>query len=188
MVVGIELERVRRRSGGRIHLTPHVPDTGSVVTLCDQTLAEGTYEATELEADCRNCLRRKNDPGRVSSAFFQSDAGAELLRRSLEEARARPRPARPEPPADAPAPGQPARPRPAPPPPEPDVHIPELRSRTSLRKTFERVYVSPDGVILRLAPDGSLHEIAFSGAVDIRRRGRVLTVKVGDVVLEFPGL
>src|SRR5262249_13546838 len=89
MAVGIELERVQRKSGGRIHLTPHVPDSGPAVTLCNQSFGEGTYRKTDEEADCRNCLRRRDDPARVSSAFFQSDVGAELLQRSLEEARTR---------------------------------------------------------------------------------------------------
>src|SRR5215472_13990709 len=141
MAVGIVLEPVRRKTGGRIHLTPHVPDSGPVVTLCGQTFAEGTYEAATEEADCRNCLRRRDDPARVSSAFFQSDVGAELLQRSLEQARARQREERRAPPPPPPAPAAevgraaPRRPasRPAPTraePPQPEVR--ELRSRTVL--------------------------------------------------------
>jgi hypothetical protein len=41
----VRLESVRRKSGGRIHLTPRVPSSGPVTTLCGQTLAEGTYQA-----------------------------------------------------------------------------------------------------------------------------------------------
>jgi hypothetical protein len=183
MAVGMDLERVRRVTGGRVHLTPHVPDTGPVVTLCGQTFAEATYQATGMEADCRNCLRRSADPGRVSSAFFQSDVGAELLQRSLDEARARRREPRPEtrpepepveaPPAEKPAP--PRREAPA---------IRALRSRTALRPTFENVYVSPEGVILRLA-EGEVSHVTFEGSVDLRRRDGVLTIRVGDVLLEF---
>src|SRR5215469_4302717 len=103
MAVGIELEPVRRKTGGRVHLTPHVPDSGPVTTLCGQTFPDGTYEATDAEADCRNCLRRRDDPARVSSAFFQSDVGAELLQRSLEQARARQREERAAQPARTPA-------------------------------------------------------------------------------------
>src|SRR5215469_11783643 len=103
MAVRIELQSVRRKTGGRVHLTPHVPDSGPVTTLCNQTFAEGTYEASAAEADCRNCLRRRDDPGRVSSAFFQSDVGAELLLRSLEQAKARQREARAEKAARTPA-------------------------------------------------------------------------------------
>src|SRR5215472_4699813 len=165
MAVGIELEQVRRKTGGRVHLTPHVPDSGPVVTLCGQTFVEGTYEATEAEADCRNCLRRREDSGRVSSAFFQSDVGAELLQRSLEQARAgRSRPA--PPPAEKEA-GQgrrePAVIRRLPPPPP---AIEGLRSRTPLRKTFENVFVSPDGVIIRVS-DGAVSHVAFNGSIDV---------------------
>lgn len=196
MAVGIELEPVRRRTGGRVHLTPHVPDSGQVVTLCGQTFAEGTYEAAAAEADCRNCLRRRDDPARVSSAFFQSDVGAELLQRSLEQARARqreerkapPRPARapaPEPTAErgGAAPRRPAaRPAQRAQPPQPEVR--ELRSRVVLRPTFPDVYLSPDGVILRVS-DGGAEHVTFNGPIDIRQRDGVLTVRVGDLVLEF---
>ena len=196
MAVGIELEPVRRKTGGRVHLTPHVPDSGPVTTLCGQTFAEGTYEASSAEADCRNCLRRRDDPARVSSAFFQSDVGAELLQRSLEQARARQREERRAPPAQAsePAPATaevgraaPRRPPPRPgptraEPPQPEVR--ELRSRTLLRPTFPNVYLSPDGVILRVA-EGGVEHVTFNGSVDVRQRDGVLTIRVGDLVLEF---
>jgi hypothetical protein len=190
MAVGIELERLRRVTGGRVHLTPHVPASGPVVTLCGQTFAEGTYEATDAEADCRNCLRRKDDPARVSTAFFQSDVGAELLQRSLEQARARtreerrpPGPSKPVPAAAAPA-AEPARQRRAAgtEPEAPEVR--ELRSRTQLRQTFPGVYLSPEGVIVRVAGGGVSH-VTFNGPVDIRRRDGMLTLRVGDIVLEF---
>jgi hypothetical protein len=165
-----------------------------VVTLCGQTFAEGTYRATEAEADCRNCLRRAGDAGRVSSAFFQSDVGAELLQRSLEQARAR----RDAPPAKRPAAGRPAA---APPPAasawlapaprraeeKPRPVIRGVRSGTPLRPTFENVYVSPDGVIVRAA-DGAVSHVAFNGPVDVRSRDGVVTVRVGDVVLEFQSI
>jgi len=185
MAVGIELERVRRTSGGRVHLTPHVPESGDVVTLCAQTLAAGTYEATEAEADCRNCLRRREDAGRVSSAFFQSDVGAELLQRSLEQARrGRQQQAAASAPSRPKAPAPPARPPAAPRPERQAPAIRELRSRTELRPTFENVYVSPDGVIVRVAR-GEISHVTFNGPVDVRRRDDVLTVRVGDLVLEF---
>ena len=196
MAIGVELERVRRKSGGRIHLTPHVPETGTVVSLCNQSLTEGTYERTEAEADCRNCLRRRDDPARVSSAFFQSDVGSELLERSLEQARTRratqhateqaPASAAASQPASPPQPS-PAAARPSPPVAQPVPAIPELRSRTQLRKTFENVFTSPQGVILRISRDGSVDHMTFEGPVDIRRRGGVVTVRAGDVVLELGG-
>lgn len=190
---GIELERVKRRSGGRIHLIPHVPESGVAVTLCEQRLAAGTYQATDAEADCRNCLRRKDDPARVSGAFFQSELGSELLERSLAEIRARaqqppagprfqPAPAvqRPEAsPEHEPisAPSQPSA--------EPVPHIAEVRSAPPLRRAFENVYISPSGVMLRLGRDGRLAHVTFNGRIDIRRRGPELTVRIGDVVLEL---
>jgi hypothetical protein len=187
MAVGIELEQVRRKTGGRVHLTPHVPDSGPVVTLCGQTFPEGTYEATDAEADCRNCLRRRDDPARVSSAFFQSDVGAELLQRSLEQARARQREERSAPPAAERAPAEPRRPAPKPRPPRaapPQPEVRELRSRTPLRQTFPGVYLSPEGVIVRVA-DGRVEHVTFNGPVDLRQRDGVLTLRIGDVVLEF---
>jgi hypothetical protein len=193
MAVGIELQRVRRTSGGRVHLTAHVPELGPVVTLCGQTFAEGTYRATDAQADCRNCLRRKDDAARVSSAFFQSDVGAELLQRSLEQARASRTRTAPAPSPAKQGAGEPEpaviRPLPAPRPaaPRPDEEVPAikgLRSRTPLRRTFENVYVSPDGVIVRVS-DGAVSHVAFNGPVDVRHRDGVLTVRVGDVVLEL---
>ena len=194
MAIGLELERVRRKSGGRIHLTPHVPEVGTVVSLCNQSFAEGTYERTEEEADCRNCLRRRDDPARVSSAFFRSDVGSQLLERSLEQARTR-RATRPGPeqasaPSAAPRPAPPSKPLPSPAPPsrpaaQPVPAIPELRSRTQLRKTFENVFTTPQGVIIRVSRDGSVDHITFDGPVDIRKRGGVVTVRAGDVVLEL---
>ena len=41
----IKLESVRRKSGGRVHLTPRVPRSGPVTTLCNQTLGDGSYVA-----------------------------------------------------------------------------------------------------------------------------------------------
>jgi hypothetical protein len=197
MAIGIELERVRRTTGGRVHLTPHVPGSGPVATLCGQTLADATYEATGAEADCRNCLRRKDDAGRVSSAFFQSDVGAELLQRSLDQARSRRREAPPSGPSEPSVPQPPAEPgteaaetqaptpapRPRPGRAEPPA-IRGLRSRTQLRPTFENVYVSPQGVILRVA-DGAVVHVTFDGPADVRSRDGVVTVRVGDVVVEF---
>jgi hypothetical protein len=61
----LKLESVRRKTGGRIHLTPRVPKTGPVTTLCGQTLAAGTFAAAETAADCTNCIRRSQDQGRI---------------------------------------------------------------------------------------------------------------------------
>src|SRR5262249_58654068 len=61
----------------------------------------------------------------------------------------------------------------------------ELRSRTPLRRTFENVFTSPQGVIVRVSKDGSVSHVTFEGPVDIRRRGREIAIRVGDVVLEL---
>jgi len=85
----IKLESVRRKSGGRIHLTPRVPRSGPVTTLCNQTLGDGSYTAVHSEPDCANCIRRSKDQARISGAFFAQEEGSELLRLSLEQARSR---------------------------------------------------------------------------------------------------
>src|ERR1700676_5310217 len=102
----LKLESVRRKTGGRIHLTPRVPKSGSVTTLCGQTLAAGSFAAVEAEADCTNCIRRSKDQGRISGAFFEQDEGSELLRLSLEQAKFR----KPTRAGDTPRPGAPDRP------------------------------------------------------------------------------
>ena len=104
-----------------MHLTPRVPRTGAVTTLCGKTLLAGTYSSSTAAADCVACNRRAKDPGRVSTAFFASDEGAELLRLSLEQARFRnPTPRKP---AAVPAAKQQAQPRPERPPLRPRVLI-----------------------------------------------------------------
>jgi histidine triad (HIT) family protein len=88
-VANIKLEGVRLNTGGRIHLTPRVPRSGPVSTLCGKSLPAGKYSSSSETADCVACNRRSKDPGRVSTAFFASDEGTELLRLSLEQARFR---------------------------------------------------------------------------------------------------
>src|SRR5215472_3076969 len=85
----VKLESVRRKSGGRIHLTPKVPHSGPVTTLCGQELPAGSFAAVNADADCANCIRRSHDQARISGAFFAQDEGSELLRLSLEQARTR---------------------------------------------------------------------------------------------------
>src|ERR1700687_1459797 len=88
-VFNLRLESVQRKTGGRIHLTPRVPRSGPVTTLCGQPLAAGSFVAVERDADCTNCLRRSRDPSRISGAFFEQEEGSQLLQLSLEQARAR---------------------------------------------------------------------------------------------------
>src|SRR5258708_14364118 len=145
----LKLESVRRKTGGRIHLTPRVPKSGPVTTLCNQTLAAGTFTAVEVEADCSNCIRRSQDQGRISGAFFAQDEGSELLRLSLEQAKFR-NPTR----GDAPRrPGAPEKPvvwPTAKPPPEgiPD-QLGQLVTK-GVRPAGEGVWRSPGGVVVKL--------------------------------------
>src|SRR5947209_13253100 len=88
-VSNLRLESVRRKTGGRIHLTPKVPRGGPVTTLCGQTLGEGSFLAVDSEPDCANCIRRSRDQARISGAFFAQEEGSELLRLSLEQAKTR---------------------------------------------------------------------------------------------------
>src|SRR5213596_4015402 len=85
----VKLESIRRKSGGRIHLTPRVPRSGPVTTLCNQTLTDGSYMAVEADPDCTNCIRRSKDQARISGAFFAQEEGSELLRLWLEQAKTR---------------------------------------------------------------------------------------------------
>ena len=141
----VRLESVRRKSGGRIHLTPKVPKGGPVSTLCGQTLAPGTYDAVATEADCANCIRRSRDASRISSAFFEQEEGSELLRLSLEQARLR-RPA-----AQAAPQLKVLKPREPDPPPPPAIpeRIGELVT-AGFKSAGNHVWRSPGGVIVRM--------------------------------------
>jgi hypothetical protein len=178
----IRLESVRRKSGGRIHLTPKVPRSGPVTTLCGQTLAEGTYMAVDSEPDCANCSRRSHDQARISGAFFAQEEGSELLRLSLEQARSRkpdlrvlPHPSEKERPVVWPAPK---------PPPEviPD-RVGELVTR-GFKPSGEGVWRSPQGVIVRMRRHGKewrFAELVFEGSILATRIEDGIKVKAGDV-------
>ncbi len=179
----VKLESVRRKSGGRVHLTPRVPRSGSVTTLCGQTLAEGSYTAVDSDADCANCIRRSNDPSRISGAFFEQEEGSELLRLSLEQARSRKPALRvlPSPHAERDRPVVwPA----AKPPPEttPD-QVGELVTR-GFKPSGEGVWRSPQGVIVRMRKHGKewrFSELVFEGSVVATRIEGGIRVKAGDV-------
>jgi len=179
----IKLESVRRKSGGRIHLTPRVPRSGPVTTLCGQTLGEGSYAAVDTEPDCANCIRRSKDQARISGAFFEQEEGSELLRLSLEQARERrpnlrvlPQPGgtkdRPvvwpaaKPPAEA----------------IPD-RLGELVTR-GFKPSGEGVWRSPQGVIVRMRKHGKewrFDELVFEGPVLATRTQNGVKIKAGDV-------
>jgi len=185
----IKLESVRRKSGGRIHLTPRVPRSGPVTTLCGQTLGDGSYAAVDAEPDCANCIRRSKDQARISGAFFAQEEGSELLRLSLEQARERRPNLR-----VLPQPGA-AREKPvvwptAKPPPEtvPD-QLGELVAR-GFKPSGEGVWRSPQGVIVRMRKHGRprseevdwrFDELVFEGPVLATRTASGVKIKAGDV-------
>lgn len=183
---GIRLESVRRKSGGRIHLTPRVPRSGPVTTLCGQTLAAGTYSAAETDADCVNCVRRSRDASRISSAFFEQEEGSELLRLSLEQARFR-KPA-PRPAPDSAKPAKPVnRPIVEPPQATPD-RIGDLVT-SGFKAAGNGVWRSPAGVIVRMAGKGRerFDELVFEGAIVATRLEDGMRLRAGDVEVTASG-
>ena len=179
----VKLESVRRKSGGRIHLTPKVPRSGPVTTLCNQTLTDGSYMAVDSDPDCANCIRRSHDPSRISGAFFAQEEGSELLRLSLEQARSRKPDLRvlPSPHAEREKPVV----WPAPKPPEettPD-QIGELVTR-GFKPSGEGVWRSPGGVVVRMRKHGKelrFAELVFEGEIVATRVADGVRIRAGDV-------
>lgn len=178
-VPGVRLASVRRKTGGRIHLTPKVPRSGSVATLCGQTLTAGSFAQVDAAADCANCIRRSRDASRISSAFFEQEEGSELLRLSLEQARLR----RPAPQATPslsivkPMARPTAPPRPAVP-----ERIGELVT-SGFRAAGNGVWRSPAGVVVRMGrqPRPLFAELVFEGHTIATRDERGFSVRAGDV-------
>jgi len=187
----VKLESVRRKSGGRIHLTPRVPKSGPVTTLCGQTLDSGSYQAVDGKPDCANCIRRSHDQARISGAFFEQEEGSELLRLSLEQAKARrPAPSQTTHPPAHPAPHEKVEWPAAKPPPEviPE-RLGELTTR-GLRPSGEGVWRSPGGVIVRMKRHGKewrFEELVFEGSVIATRTHNGVKVKAGDVEVTQDG-
>lgn len=180
----VKLESVRRKSGGRIHLTPRVPRSGPVTTLCGQTLEAGSYTAVDAQTDCANCIRRSRDPSRVSGAFFAQEEGSELLRLSLEQAQSRKPEGKPNlhvlpsphhervvwPEPKAPADVIPDR-------------LGELVTRW-FKPSGEGVWRSPLGVVVRLRKHGKdwrFHELVFEGPIVATQSENGMKIKAGDV-------
>jgi hypothetical protein len=178
----VRLESVRRKTGGRVHLTPRVPKSGPVTTLCGQTLAAGTYSAYDGLADCTNCQRRSTDQGRISGAFFAQEEGSELLRLSLEQARARkPYPSGSPPRLTVVKPV--AWPEPKPPPEVIPDRLGELVTR-GFKPAGVGVWRSPGGVIVTLRKHGKewrFAELVFEGSVIATRVADGVRVTAGDV-------
>jgi hypothetical protein len=181
----VRLESVRRNTGGRIHLTPRIPKTGPVTTLCGQVLGDGSYAATDAVADCANCIRRSKDQSRISSAFFEQDEGSELLKLSLEHARQR----RPEKKGSSAAETRPVlRVVPPPPPPPAPDDAGELVV-DGFKSSGNGVWRSPAGVIVRMggARRDRFAELVYEGEVVVRRDGDALIVRAGDVEVRPSG-
>ncbi|TMD98213.1 MAG: hypothetical protein E6I72_03655 [Chloroflexi bacterium] len=179
----VRLEAVRRKSGGRIHLTPRVPRGGPVTTLCGQTLGEGSFAATDSEADCANCIRRSRDQARISGAFFAQEEGSELLRLSLEQARTRKPDLRvlPHPAGERDKPV--VWPAPKAPPETAPERVGELVTR-GFKPSGEGVWRSPLGVIVRMRKQGKewrFAEVVFEGEVIATRLEAGLRLRAGDV-------
>jgi hypothetical protein len=164
-----------------------------VSTLCGQTLAGGTFAATDEPANCTNCIRRSRDQARISGAFFAQEEGSELLRLSLEQARGR-KPALhvlPQPAAEKEREkGKPVV-WPAPKPPEETVpeRVGELLTR-GFKPAGEGVWRSPAGVIVRMRRHGRprsdqadwrFAEVVFEGEVMATRVDERVRLRAGDV-------
>lgn len=177
-IPGVRLASVRRKTGGRIHLTPRVPRTGPVSTLCGQTLTPGTFAAVDADPDCANCIRRSRDASRISSAFFEQEEGSELLRLSLEQARLR----RPAPQATPALKVLKAKAPPAPPPPVVPERIGELVT-SGFKAAGNGVWRSPGGVVVRMGKQAKplFAELVFEGHVMATRDERGFTLRAGDV-------
>ena len=186
----VRLESVRRKSGGRTHLTPRVPKSGPVTTLCGQTLEAGSYQAVDTPADCANCIRRSKDQARISGAFFAQEEGSELLRLSLEQARSRKPDLRvlPHPGAEKEKPV--VWPAPKPPPETIPDRMGELVTR-GFKPSGEGVWRSPQGVIVRMKRHGKdwrFAELVYEGASVATRVEDGVRVRAGDVeVSPLPG-
>jgi len=179
----IKLESVRRKSGGRIHLTPRVPRSGPVTTLCGQTLADGSYAAVDAEPDCANCIRRSKDQARISGAFFEQEEGSELLRLSLEQARERKPNLRVLPQPGAAREKSVVWPAAKPPPETVPDRIGELVTR-GFKPSGEGVWRSPQGVIVRMRKHGKewrFAELVFEGSVLATRVEDAMRIRAGDV-------
>jgi hypothetical protein len=183
----IRLESVRRKSGGRIHLTPRIPRSGAVTTLCGQTLGEGTYAPSDSVADCANCIRRSRDQSRISSAFFEQEEGSELLRLSLEQARQR----KPERKPGAPGAKEETR-RPVlrvmPSPPPVPESVGELVT-DGFKPAAPGVWRSPGGVVVRMSGPNRdrFAELVFEGSVVATRDSAGLRLRAGDVEVRSSG-
>ena len=177
--------------------------TRPVETLCERHFEPSEYELTDLEPSCAACLRRREDPSRLSNAMFGSDLGARLLELSLskapkrpEDARADERAATAEPPrlrviSTEQAAGREVRAEPAA---APKAGRP--RPMGLDLGAFEDLgggrYRSPGGVVVRVVKrEGGgwdVAEVEFAGPAGLEQLadGRV-RVRIGDLRFEYTG-
>ncbi len=178
-VFNLRLESVQRKTGGRIHLTPKIPRSGPVTTLCGKDLPAGSFIAVDAAADCTICQRRSRDPSRISGAFFAQEEGSQLLQLSLDQARAR------RPPGKAPlAPGKPIV-RVLPSPPSVADRVGELVT-DGFKSAGEAVWRSPTGVLVKMRRqdrEWRFAELVFEGSVVATRQENGIRLRAGDVEL-----
>jgi hypothetical protein len=185
-----------------VHLTVLADDSRPVDTLCDRRFEAGDYELTGLEPTCAACLRRREDPSRISNAMFGSDLGSRLLELSLSKAPKRPEDARAdekaaaaEPPrlrvisTEAPA-GREVHPASAPPPDErPRPMGLDIRDFEDLG---DDRYRSPGGAVVRVVKrEGGgwdVAEVEFNGPTRVEQLadGRI-RVRIADLRFEYAG-
>ena len=167
-------------------MTPRIPGSGPVTTLCGQTLAEGTYVGSDTVADCTNCIRRSRDQSRISSAFFEQEEGSELLRLSLEQARQR----KPERKTDALGPEEERRPvlRLVPSPPSVPESVGDLVT-DGFKPAGQGVWRSPGGVVVRMSGPNRdrFAELVFDGSVVATRDATGMRLRAGDVDVRISG-
>ena len=188
-----------------------VEDGKPVETLCERIFEAGDYAVTELGATCTTCLRRQQDPSRISNAMFGHDLGTRLLELSLTQPRKRPedevadeRAARAEPPRLRVVPAEPRLP-PAEGPGDRERRDGPLREEPGRERPrpagldlqgFEQVgrdeYRSPGGVLVRiLKREGGgwdIAEVEHDGQARLEQLadGRV-RVRIGDLQFEYSG-
>jgi hypothetical protein len=182
-----------------------------VQTLCERTFEAAEYMVTDLEASCAACLRRREDPSRLSNAMFGQDLGSKLLELSLSRARKRPedqqaddRAAKADPPRLRVVPAEPRLARPpakpaeeppaesAQPPPPPGLPKPAGLDLSRFERLGRDQYRSPGGVVIRavLREGGGwdVAEVEYDGEVRLEQLadGRV-RIRIGDLRFEYSG-
>jgi len=192
-----------------VHLTVRADPGVPVQTLCERHFDAEEYELTDLVPTCAACLRRRDDPSRLSNAMFEQDLGSRLLELSLTNARKRPEDQRAD---DKAARAQPPRLRvistaPAVPPTAAESHAatpvaapPAVEKRpqpagldlTDFEEVGKDRYRSPGGVLIRVVHRSGggwdVSEVDFEGEAGIEQLadGRV-RVRIGDLRFEYTG-